>query len=558
MDISLKVENIIGYSINGKLELVAGENKLSPLIFNQRDILRRINFYLASKYIDRDDDAMFWNLSTHRIIHFSKNIDVDTKDFYPYGEGEINFFQSWALRKMFKEWCRENHFYLTLNDVSEGLATYGSIVWKRYKEKGRIKLKEVKLDNLYFDQAAETIRKTNVVEKHFLSIDELLSKKGSWNDIAISEIIEDNKDASKIEVWEYWGWYLKDEKLEFTHVIGYGFGEKYKNLWEEPAKEDDSPYYDFHLGRYKGRWLRVGVVERLFKLQEEINRLVNYNDEATAISSLLLLRTQDPELGGGNVLEQAVSGQIFTSTDLQQIGIDNRGLNAFIQQMMLIERQADRLCLTPEVVQGEQSPSGTPFRTIAVINSNSKSAFSAYKQNLGEGIAEILINDILPEEVKKFSKKEFVEMEEDDKDVDVFDEALLNRALRNKEKNGELITTDIVDSLRMEIADKVKMTGRRMKLDDKFFDFKWGIKIYPTNDSIDKQASNDAMFNALQIQGSNPANANTPLFRQYLENNGISYWKLTPKQILALEQQNTGSMVQPKRPDKLLAEANKA
>jgi len=36
--------------------------------------------------------------------------------------------------------------------------------------------------------------------------------------------------------------------------------------------------------------------------------------------------------------------------------------------------------------------------------------------------------------------------------------------------------------------------------------------------------------------GANPALLDTPLFRQYLENNGIPYWKLTPKQKEALEQ----------------------
>jgi len=271
MNISDKVLEIVSQSLSGQLELVTGENNLSPLLFNQRENIRRINFYLASKYLDRDDDALFWNLSNHRISHFAKNIDLDTKDFLPYGIGEYNFLQAWALRKKFAEWCRVNSFYLTLNDISEGLATYGSIVWKRCKENGKSYLEEVKLDNLYFDQAIAEICDSNIVEKHFLNPNELWEKDGVWDNVR--EVLKAEKGSNKIEIWEYTGWYIKEGKNtpDYVHEIGYGYGEKYIKLWSEDITEDDCPYYDFHLGRYRGRWQRVGVVERLFQLQERIN-----------------------------------------------------------------------------------------------------------------------------------------------------------------------------------------------------------------------------------------------------------------------------------------------
>ena len=557
MNISDKVLEIVSQSLNGQLELVTGENNLSPLLFNQRENIRRINFYLASKYLDRDDDALFWNLSNHRISHFAKNIDLDTKDFLPYGIGEYNFLQSWALRKKFTEWCRVNSFYLTLNDISEGLATYGSIVWKRCKENGKTYLEEVKLDNLYFDQAIDKIRKANIVEKHWLNPNELWEKDGVWNNVR--EVLKAEKGSNKIEIWEYWGWYIKNGKNtpEYNHTIGYGYGDKFINLWEETVKDDDCPYYDFHLGRYRGRWQRVGVVERLFPYQERINQLVNQNAQATDIASLLLLRTQDSELDGGNVLQGALNGQIINSNDLQQIAIDNRGLTAFIQEMQLIENQADKVCLTPDIVQGEQSPSGTPFRTIAVVNSNSKGAFTIYKQSLGENIAKILIEDIIPSQAKSWSKEEFIEMAEDDKDIEIFDQVLVDKELIKEQEKGVLLTVELRDRKKALVADSIKKKGRRVIVDDSLFNFKWGIKMTPTNESVDKAAQNDAMFNALQIQGSNPANADTPLFKQYLENNGISYWKLTPKQQANLQAEAGGqAMPQAKQPDKLMAQAS--
>ena len=542
MKISDRVVEVKEGCLKDQIELVSGDKTLTPLLYNQRQILRRINFYLASKYLERDDDALFWNLSTYRIVHFSKNIQADTKDFLPYGEGELNFFQSWALRKMFRKWADDNHFYLLLNDTAEALATYGSIILKETKRDGKIYLDEVKLDNIYFDQTVNKMKDTDIVEMHYLTKSQVKQKYPKE-----FEQIDKKEKGNKVELWEFWGFY----EGKYKHYIGYEYGDKQVILLEEEAKK--CIYHDFRLGRYCGRWLGVGVVERLFKLQEQANKLVNQNDEANNIASLLLLRSQDPQLQG-NVLEQAVSGQIITSTDLQTIGVDNRNFANFVNQLQTIEMAADKLCLTPDIVQGEQMPSGTPFRSLAVQNVNSQNAFTAYKQNLSEGIAKILKDVILPSQVSAWNKSDFIEMAEDDADTEMFDEVVLNNTLRDEEKKGRMIDTEFVAYVQNEVARKVKLEGRRLKIQDNFFNFKWGIKITPTNDSFDKRTTNDAMFNALQMQGANPANSQTPLFRQYLENNGISYWKLTPKQMASL-QQNAGGQPEAKQPDKLLAEA---
>ena len=155
MKISERVLEIKEGCLKEQIELVSGDKTLQPLLYNQREILRRINFYLAKKYLERNDDALFWDLSNPRIVHFAKNINSDTKDFLPYGEGQINFFQSWALRKMFRKWADDNQFYLLLNQVAESLATYGSIILKEVKKDGKVWLDEVKMDNIYFDQTVK-------------------------------------------------------------------------------------------------------------------------------------------------------------------------------------------------------------------------------------------------------------------------------------------------------------------------------------------------------------------------------------------------------------------
>ena len=60
------------------------------------------------------------------------------------------------------------------------------------------------------------------------------------------------------------------------------------------------------------------------------------------------------------------------------------------------------------------------------------------------------------------------------------------------------------------------------------------------------------MFNALQMIQYNPAINNIPLFKQYCENNGISWWKLTAEEVAQVAQQ-AGAVPQQPKEDKLMS-----
>jgi len=552
-----KVKDIVTSAKEDYLQLVVQDkNEHSSFLYNQRELVRRINFYINNKYIDRDDDAIFWNISTSRIPHFSKLLQFDTKDFLPIGEGEYNFYQSWILRIKSREWFRDEKFYQTLNDLAQGISTYGSIIWKVVQDGKKNVLKECKLENLYFDQSAEDLVNVDMVEKHFLSKNEMIEKMTVWN--GVEAILEKEQGNNKIEVWEFTGYLWEEGENNFKHIIGYNYGADYVELWAEDIKPEEYPYELFRLGRYNGRALGIGVVERLFKLQERANELVNQNAESTKIASLLLFKSANTDMTG-NVLEQAINGQIVGDDSFEQVGIQNTGLNQFIQELQLINQQADRLCMTPEIIQGEASPASTTFRGLAVVNAAAESAFTIYRQNLGEKISGVLMHWIFPDVIKGWNKGMMVEIAQDDVDVDVYDKAVKNWMAKEKMLNGQELNPQILDNLEAEILGTVKTKGRKIEIPKGWFNFKFGFRLMPTSETGDKSQMNDAYFNALQMTGANPAMTDIPLFRQYLENNGISYWKLTPKQREQLEQANAeGSsekLPEPKKPDALLASA---
>lgn len=465
----------------------------------------------------------------------------------PYGEGDVGIFEAYCLRLKLRKWLDENHFAITLNDLSEGLATYGSIVWKRYKEEGKTELEEVDLRNLYFDPRVKYIKMADVVEMHYLTDTEIKERDGIWDNVdeaikaaekTTSTGNKNDRDSLKSnEIWEFWGnAELEDGSYKYCHYIGAGYGDKEVILFEEEDISDDKfPYYDFHIGRYRGRWLRMGVTERLFRLQERANTVVNENAAATSIASLLLLRTQDPNTTG-NVLQGALNGQIINSADLQQIGIDNRAFTMLLNELASIERQSDLLCMTPEVITGEASPSGTPFRSLAVTTNSAKSSFRYIKERVGETIGYILQEDILPEQIRKWNKGELIEIMDDSGDIEMYDKWLKDKILLDQLKAGAVYSPMLEDVIQQEIDKNAKYVGRKVEISKGMFDKKYRIKFNITGESQDKAQQNDAYFNALTMVQANPAILDIPLFRQYLENNGISWWKLTPKQKQDLQQ----------------------
>jgi hypothetical protein len=539
--ISEYVYKIVEDYKNNAVEITAGYK------VNAYDTIRRINLYTNNKYWERDDDAIFWNIPNSRIVHFAKNIDFDTKDLVPYGIGEYNFLQAWALKMKFRKWLDDSSFHQRLNDLADGLATYSTVIWKICKDYNNKKIEECDLRNIYMKSATvDCIRDTDVVELHYLSEGKLLEKKDVWDNV--DEIIKKGKknEQGEYEIWEFNGHFKKDEdsKMEFKHVIGSGTGDMEKICFEEPLTEDTFPYYDFHIGKYRGRFLRVGLVERLFDLQERANQLVNQNAQSTEIASLLLFRTADGQVVG-NVLDSAINGQIINSQDLQQIGISNTGLNQFINEMQMIERQADRICLTPEIMSGEMTPSGTPFRSVAVVANNAKSAFRFVKETIGEKIGEILKKEILPSVVDKWNRGDIIEIATGDEDIAMYDKAM-KEFLQRQTKidnilNGKLLTPELSQMIDQNtnamVEENIAKIGRKVEVPKGFFNFDYGIRFNVSGESVDKSQQNDAYFNALQMVMSNPAILEIPLFKQYLENNNIPYWKLSAQVKQELQQQ---------------------
>jgi hypothetical protein len=546
--------------------------------FSQFNTIRRINLYINNQYLERDaerEGLIFWNISNSRVIHFAKNIDLDTKDLMPYGKGETNYWQSWILKLKFKKWLKDNHFSLLLNDLSEGVSTYGSIVWKKYTDPKtkEVKLIESDLRRLAFKQTLRTVRDGNIVEMHYLTETEIREKEGAWDNIDLilknakrgEGKDQDTNENALYEVWERVGEVMDtNNKIHFTHYIGAGYGDKEVIAFEDEIKREQNPYYDFHIGRYRGRWLRVGNVERLFSLQERANTVVNQNAESTAIASLLLMRSADPNTYG-NILQGAISGQIINSTDLQQIGIDNRAFNVLLTELEKIEQQADTLCFTPAIVTGEKLPSSTPFRGMTVMSNAAKSVFDYIKQSIGETVSNLLTEEILPSVVKKWNRGDMIDMIDDIKDIKLFDETVVKakqmEVLKHNLDLGIVTSQEELDNISQEVKSIIEKNGRKIEIPKGFFNFDYGISLNVVGEAVDKAQQNDVYSQIIPMIAANPAIKNDPYFRQWVENNGITPTTMTVEELNKQVEQLKGSATgmtppTPAPQDKLMAQVN--
>ena len=518
--------------INAELEKYKRDSiqVTDKVTFKQYDTLQRINSYLNDKYLEGDQDRIFWNLYTPRKVHLAKNIDTDSKDYMPIEQGETNFMQSWILKVKFRRWVKDYGFAFLLNDISEAVSDYGSVVLKKEKVDGEPKLKICSLDNLAFDSSIDSIRDSAfIIERHFLTPYQLKEKMGEWDNV--EEVLKsgervDGSELASYIVYERFGLVEDEEKnVTYRHTIT-SLSDNGQILYDEEVSKKDCPYFDLHIGRYNGRWLRIGGVERLFKLQERVNALVNQNAKTSEISSLLLLRTADPNTRG-NVLSALESGEIINSADIEQIGIDNRAFGNFMSELMKIEEQADKLLGTPAIITGESMPSRTPFRGMAVMNNSAKSAFKFIQQNIGEKIANILMEHILPDIVKTWNSGEILEIAGDINDVQIYDNLLLNSKLWTAmsdywQKTGKLPNAQQLQALAGRLVEEFGKDKRKIEIPKGFFNFKYGIDMNVTDESQDKPAMNEALDSAINWTLTNPDIINNPLFRQKLENNGIN------------------------------------
>src|SRR3990167_11293720 len=137
---------------------------------------------------------------------------------------------------------------------------------------------------------------------------------------------------------------------------------------------DDMPYKEYHRSPHSGRWLRVGMYEALMDIQTRSNEIGNQIARGLEWSSKTIFRSSDKVIAQ-NILTDLQSGDIIKSVDLTQVNTRMEGLDQLIADWNRLMELADKIANSYEVVTGENSPAGTPFRLAAQQNLNANKLF---------------------------------------------------------------------------------------------------------------------------------------------------------------------------------------
>lgn len=231
------------------------------LTFNQYEIIKRAYFYSHNQFMsgpldENGQPKYFYDLCTDRNDQATKNIDLDTKDCYIKAEGGGAYLKSWMLRREFMGYAKTSGFGMKLNELSSDLPAFGTVVWKKVKDKdGKVDVHQVELINIINDPTAKKLSKGLFVERHMMSQDDLHKKEDTWGKAKVSDLIKKGRTVRRTQFMTDFGPNVTDtqvtaddttpyyEVFELWGEVPYALYKRYETGKEDsPVKISDKPY----------------------------------------------------------------------------------------------------------------------------------------------------------------------------------------------------------------------------------------------------------------------------------------------------------------------------
>ncbi len=562
------------------------------LEFNQYDTLRRIYLYSHGVFESGDTDdqgnpKFFYDLVTHRADQAKKNIDLDTKDVYIKSEGgEMNMLRSWLLRKEFMGYAKETHFGEKLNDMSDDLPVWGTVVWKKIDDEEVVH--QVELINLMNDPGVKHLKDSSLtIERHIMTAEEMYEMK-SWNKEAVEAIIAKGRHVSPqsfmtvngavnafanvidevtptYEVYEVWGM-LPENVFDKEDVPNpdpkkrrYGMGlvgnieegSREAKLFVKPTTKDQFPYKSVHMRRKKGRYLGYGYTEALFSLTEKANELTNRFYQGLRIGAMHLYQTRNKGFIR-NVLSDLEDGDIIeTPNELTPIPTEIRAFQQYQQELNNIERQADKICNSFESVTGENMPSGTPFRLGAQQMTSATKLFDRVKQDEGLFVEYAFNEWILPRWAEKINMEHTLELLGDVDDLQQY-YAICDRIKQwNFIKNYIIAESEFPSPEELQTVMAVgpgdyDSNPKPITVEKDFYrDQKYSLKVVTTGENEAKKANLESMFGLAQTIIANPAALQDDRVMKLVQKITESSGALSPIDINLISRQPTNPQLNP-------------
>ena len=483
------------------VELFEGNN------FSAYKLIRRIGLYKNQIYpkgkFDSQGNYKYWfDIISPRVSAEVKNIDFDTKNITLYSDSEQDSIKIILANAAMTEWMKETGQAEKINSAVEQGSEWGNVVWKKVKNDYKV----LELNNLMvLNQTAKSLEDSDVIEYETMLSTDLRRKVGVWSNV--EELIKSAKDNKKsapeffiyerngeVSEKEYYQAKMLETKGEpkegredayLLAKIIVGGVEKDKPMTVLFCDEiSDKPYKEYHRSSYSGRWLRVGLYEALMDIQTRANEIGNQIARGLEWSSKTIFRSSDKVIAQ-NILTDLQNGDIVKSVDLTQVNTRMEGLDQLIADWNRLMELADKIANSYEVVTGENSPAGTPFRLAAQQNLNANKLFDFIREKLGLALQDLVNDWILPDLLKNLKSRDIIRLTGDSGKLNTYYKAVVDawyvKNLLALPPHNEEIAKELKEKKLQELLqnDEVKVQLE----DDTWDDFKPRVRVVITGEN---------------------------------------------------------------------------
>lgn len=543
MDIKTHVDELVsGYS-RAKTERVEGN------YFKPYEVIKTVEYYTDSKYLNGQQDELgrdkpFYNIINYRLNTAYKATPFATKDIQLVPDGGENTMKVSLLSKELHDWFKEVNYDATIDKMRYVRPKYGELIVKKVEKEGTLDIQVVDMRNIVVDP---TELYNTFIEIHYVSPSKLSKMKGKWNHV--EEILEEKNlktttvtnaigsesevSIDQYEIHEVYGEFpesmIKEDgdETEYKLYRVYMCGEYILDAREV----DDFPYKNLSWEELGGRSLGRGVVEDGFEAQVWSNDAVLKERDMMEHAAKPVFVTDDDEVED-NILMDYDSGQIVHVNDGRKLTLLNNVPSSLPQIQSILNKwdaQYERTSSSFESVTGENMPSRTPFRTVAMLQQAGSSSFEEKNKAFGIFQKELIYDWVLPYLIKKLKKEhilvaEFTKEEMEDY-LDDFATYEVNQFLRDQTLKMNNISKEDMGVL-MEAAKSQAKSKRAMRIPEGYYDnIKTKVDILTTGENMDKQAMFESLNNLMMTVAQNPQIMTDPalskLFGKIIDLSGV-------------------------------------
>ena len=515
--------------------------------YSQYELIRSINFTRRNRYIDEGaaDDIIgafpYDNISKYRIRLEARSTDFDFKhiEVEPVDTTDEARISALVATKALHKKMRDIKFSKLLNKFADTRPEYGATLFKKTPDGIHV----VPWENVITDMT--DIISSPIIERHYYTpaqlrktnydnVDEVIAtanRKTREKDINKNSDNEAETIGRFIEVFEVTGelpramllqaqdqdWTAEDEnEFVLCHIMFAPEGkDKDGNdcgtvLKADEILEKDYPYKLDVRHPVVGRGMGEGIPEELSEHQRWHNFYKTEEARAVAIGGKVLFVTND-----GSVVDSIYDEGIEHGT-IMQVGDDKmfQQLTTMPNSVPVYQNiraewsdSADKNTSSFDAVLGEESKSGTPFRSQYLQNIAGTSQFEREREDMGFTIKEIVEDWILPDALKEAASQDEMDDIFSKEDLQLIDSVIvekyvLDSSIEQLLSTGEPLPPEAVDGMRQDGQRQLNKKGARRNIKDvkKFIkDAGKSVIIHTTDEQRSKQVLYESLSNAINM-----------------------------------------------------------